>query len=179
MLKVTFVNFELGYDSGMQTLVGNAGQYYGGPSYWSPEHGCQSIVTTFPDKRAFRLALEQIARGFSLYGRRWSVVEIEEVKDVAEVKPEPEPVIVPTLSVTEIDKQREATKPKPNPKQKPKSKPAPKPEEVVVHDRLPAATLKDIAKRQKIDIQGLVTRSEIAAYINLALEERALGAVPA
>lgn len=156
MLKVTYVNYELGYDSGMQTLVGQGGQHYGGPSAWSAQHSCQKIETTFKDQRAFEEAQKNIALTLSLYGRRWVVISIETV-------PEPAPAPVPQPFVPPTDQEAQFVPPK-----------VETPPIQNVNDRMSAAKLREFAAANDIDITDIVTRAEMVAAIQIELEKREL-----
>jgi hypothetical protein len=70
-MKILFLNFELGFGSGGETLVGHCGKFYGGPSIFNREHQCQSIVAEFANAHDYSEALKDIALTYSLFARKW------------------------------------------------------------------------------------------------------------
>lgn len=86
MLKIIFVNFELGFDNNLQTLVGASNKFYGGPSRWNPKYRGQAIETEFAAELDFVRAMEDIARTYSLYARKWvPIPQFPEAPTVAEL----------------------------------------------------------------------------------------------
>lgn len=70
-MKIKFVNWDLGFDSGHHTLAGQSGKWYGGPSVFDREYSCQSLTVEFAKHADFVSAMKDIALKYGLYGERW------------------------------------------------------------------------------------------------------------
>lgn len=76
MIKIIFINVELGFDSGYKTLVGQSGKFYGGPSVFNREHVCQSIETQFETERDYVAAMKDLALKWGMYGEKWIPIPV-------------------------------------------------------------------------------------------------------
>ncbi len=153
-LRFLFINPELGFDSGHQTLAGASGRHYAGPSVFHREHCCQSIIAEFANERDYVHAMKDLSLKWSMYGNKWIPIPVR-----AGQVPSPAPAFAPVV---------EATHPIISPVDCASNSPGFEPD--AVNAQTPYKRLVKVAADEGVDIAGCQSNAERAAVIQHARE---------